>query len=410
MTAAILTIGTEVTRGELIDTNSAWLSDKLSDLGWEVVEKRSVDDDMNRIVSALQELSSRHQVLIVTGGLGPTSDDLTSAAAAQALGSKLIRDPAVLQGIHEFFARHGRVPHPMNDKQADFPEGARVLPNPRGTAPGFALRMGRSHCFFTPGVPSEMRGIYEESIEPSLPPAPAPVYVRRLTCFAPESEIAGAIAALEARFPITLAYRATAGQVEVKVTGRLTLGQEARSREPVDQAWAEAQSLLSRHVVVEGRKTAAQILGEMLAKRNLKLALAESCTGGLVSKLITDIPGSSQYYLGSVTSYDNAIKQKILGVPGPLLAQFGAVSRPVAEAMAEGVRKAFEADVALSITGIAGPGGGTEEKPVGLVHWAVALPNDLLAFEGKFRGERSFIQQRAASAALLSAIDAVSQL
>lgn len=407
ISCALLTIGTELTRGDLQDQNGFWLAGKLAELGLEVLELRTIDDDLERISSALFEIGERYDIVIVTGGLGPTSDDLTSAAAARATGTDLVRDPGSVERIKSAFSRAGVPMHPMNEKQADFPSGAVVLENDLGTAPGFSCRIGRATAFFTPGVPREMKHLFFERIAPRLPAPAASLHVERLTVFGlPESSVAGRIESVERSFPVILGYRAGSHEIEVKVQGRAAPGEpETEVRATVLRAYAAVQELLSGAFFAPGRVRLAEFFGTEFRRLGLTVGFAESCTGGLTSHLVTSVPGSSDYFLGSVTSYDNRVKRSLLGVPEDILSTVGAVSAECARAMARGAQTALGVEVAIAITGIAGPGGGTPEKPVGLVHFCAVRGETVLERTRTFRGDRAQIQARAATQALVLGLE-----
>ncbi len=398
VTSAILTIGTELTRGELHDKNGGDLARKLTDLGYEVTEISSVDDDDNRIVAALQRLATRHAFVVCTGGLGPTTDDRTSACAARALGVPLARHPDAYEQLRNLMESRGRTLTPASEKQADFPEGARVLLNPRGSAPGFSVRIGHCSFFFMPGVPTEMERMFDVEVVPLLPPPEKSSCYKRLRTFGlPEVEVNDLLAGVEETYDVVIGYRASNSEIEVKILA------EGRPGEPISElearasrATTEVKERLGDAVYSEGTTPLSAAVGELLLAQNKTLGLAESCTGGLVSQMITSVPGSSAYYFGGVVSYDNSVKRSILGVPEEDLEQHGAVSEPVVRAMAEGARRALGVDIALSLSGIAGPGGGSIEKPVGLVHFAVSSAKETRTFRYQFRGTRQQIQRRAA--------------
>ncbi len=400
MTLAVISTGTELMRGELVDTNSAWLAAELSERGYDVTEMATVGDDGARLVATLSRLSRSHEAVVMTGGLGPTTDDLTTAVVAELLQVPLVRDAASLAYIETLYASRGRTLSEFGKKQADFPEGATVLPNPRGTAPGFAARVGQALCFFLPGVPAEMKEMFLQGVLPRLTPPREVVRVARLKTYGlTESEANDRLAGLESEHRVLLGYRASLPDIEVKVQARGHDAHEVDLR--LSSAVRVVRERLGEGIVYgEGNVTFAGAIGELLAARGLKLALAESCTGGLVSSLLTEEAGASRFFVGGVTAYDNAVKCGVLGVGADTLGDHGAVSEPVARQMAEGARRALGADVAVSITGIAGPTGGTEEKPVGLVHWAVATSRHTVTKSHVFRGTRGQIQRRAAYAAL----------
>lgn len=399
--AAILCIGTEVTRGEVVNTNGNVLAEALTGIGFEVTAIEAVDDHPERIKASLSRLAAEHAALVVTGGLGPTTDDITTAAVAELLGLPLERDPASLAKIHELLARFGRSPAKSNEKQADFPRGAEILPNAYGTAPGFALRIGGALACFLPGVPREMRGIFEASVAPRLLALVdvALHQIRIRTTGMPESEVNDRLAGVEAQFDVTIGYRASFPVVEVKVLARAPRPEdaEARARSAADVV----RERLGDAVFGEGDATFTEVLGRELVRRKLHLACAESCTGGLLGQLLTERAGSSEFFAGSAVVYENRAKTALLGVPDELLRAHGAVSSEVARAMAEGARRVFEVDLAVAVTGIAGPGGGSEQKPVGLVHFAVAGARGTVEQHLVFPGDREMIRRRAAHFALL---------
>ncbi len=403
MTLALLSIGTEITRGELVDTNSQWLAEALTDRGHEVTEMATVDDHTPRIVEALSRLAEFHQAIVCTGGLGPTTDDLTTSAAAALLGVPLVRHADSLELIRARFAAHGRSVTPSDEKQADFPEGALVLPNDRGTAPGFSAAIGKSRAFFLPGVPHEMRAMFEAEVLPRLPEPSKRIAAVRLRTFGlPESEVNDRLRGVEDELDVLIGYRASFPEIEVKVLSSRDSAVEAEGA--ARTAADEVKRRLGEKIVYgEGAKASLpQTVGSLLAERGLTLGLAESCTGGLVSESITAVPGASAYYRGGICSYANEVKQNLLGVPRETLERSGAVSEETARAMAEGARRALGVDVALAITGIAGPSGGTEEKPVGLVHWAVATAERTVAKHRVFPARRWQVQKLAAWAGLAS--------
>jgi nicotinamide-nucleotide amidase len=402
MTCAVLSIGTELTRGELVNTNAAWLAAELTSVGFEVIEHAVVDDDRARIVGALGRLASRVRVIVATGGLGPTTDDLTTQAVASALGVGLVRDQASLEHIERRFAKFGRAMSPSNAKQADFPEGADVLPNPVGTAPGFGVRMGECVAYFLPGVPHEMTRMFEEQVVPRIRAlAPNTLYQSHLRLFGlPESVVGEKLAGVEDAFPkTTLGYRAQFPEIEVKVLARAA--SYAAARDLCQRATAEVRARLGSHVYGEAEDTFAGVVGRALRARGWMLAIAESCTGGLVGHMITREPGASDFLLLDAVTYANSAKSRVLGVDEEIIRWHGAVSSEVAAAMAQGAKRVTGADVALSLTGIAGPSGGSEEKPVGTVYIALARPDGTTEVKHHvFPGDRARIQTLASYAGL----------
>ncbi|UCH29213.1 MAG: competence/damage-inducible protein A [Myxococcales bacterium] len=373
MSAAILSIGTELTRGELVNTNAAWLGEELTRLGFEVTEHATVDDDLDRIVTLIGRFSENHRVVVATGGLGPTSDDLTTEAAAKAGGVELRRDESVVEGIRQKFKAFGRVMPESNAKQGDFPEGADVLPNAMGTAPGFAITLGHARLFFVPGVPREMKHIFAESIVPEIAALAErrthQVHVR--TFGMTESGVAQALRGLEKEHAgLTLGYRAHFPEIEVKV--RVRADSEAEAERRAESIAEQVRGILGDAVFGSRQESFAEVVGKVLRDNGKTLAVAESCTGGRVGEMLTRIPGASDYLLLDAVVYSNSAKESVLGVSPEVLRAHGAVSSETAAAMAEGALRVAGADIAVSTTGIAGPDGGTEDKPVGTVWFGLA--------------------------------------
>lgn len=401
MTCAILTIGTELTRGELVNGNAAWLSERLTELGFEVSEHLVVPDDRARVVGALKRMAAAFELVLVTGGLGPTTDDLTTECAAAALGVGLVRDEASMAHMRARFTRLGREMSQTNEKQADFPEGADVLPNPVGTAAGFGVVLDGCRFFFMPGVPREMERMFEAEITPRIRAlAAADTHQISLRTFGMgESAIGERLDGIEASHPgVTLGYRAHFPEVEVKVHARAEGTAEARLR--AEAAAAEVRERLGDAVWGEGREPFAAVVARAFVDRRLTLALAESCTGGLVSHLLTRAAGASEYFLAGAVTYANSAKTTFAGVSPGTLATHGAVSPEVAHEMAEGVRLRAGADVGLAITGVAGPGGGSVEKPVGTVYLAVSTARETRVVHRFFAHDREHIQAYAAHCGL----------
>jgi nicotinamide-nucleotide amidase len=399
MTAAILSIGTELTRGEIVNTNASWLCEQLTALGFEVTECTTVADDKVEINATLERLERTHGVIVCTGGLGPTTDDITSACVAELLNVTLMRDDAGLLELRERFTRAGRTFYESNIKQFDFPQGATILPNTEGTAPGFQIRIGSAHSYFMPGVPSEMKPMFERSVVPTLAnlTRPGQHQIRFKTFSMPEAAVNELLAGVEERFGITIGYRAHFPEIEVKVLAKAA--QQAEAERLARLGADEVRRRLGNILFGEGDITLAQSVGNTLRAKGLKLALAESCTGGLIGHLLCQQP-SSDFFLGGVVCYANSIKQAVLGVDPALLQAKGAVSTEVAAQMAIGARQALAADVALAVTGIAGPTGGTPEKPVGLVHYAVATALGVTTHHTQFPRSRDQIRLHAAYSAL----------
>lgn len=398
MTYALLTIGTELTRGDLFNTNASWLAAQLSALGHEVTTMLTVDDDDERLTQAIKSLVKNHECLICTGGLGPTSDDLTTACAAQALNLPLERDADSLQRISERLEARGLKMTASNEKQALLPRGSTLLGNTHGTAPGFAARFADCLAVFMPGVPAEMRPMFQDSVVPLLRAPEHPVATARLrTMGTPEAQINDRLSDLEALYPVSLGYRASNSEIEVKVQYRGEPGSSTqKAQEEAEKVADVVAERLADAVYARGQTTLAEELGRALLEAKLSFGLAESCTGGLVSHMLTKVPGSSRYYWGGICSYDNRVKQGLLDVPKEVLQQHGAVSQQVVELMARGARRRLGVDVALALSGIAGPGGGSADKPIGLVHWAIADEHGTTSDRRVFAGDRLGVQKRAA--------------
>jgi nicotinamide-nucleotide amidase len=365
--AEIVTIGTEMLLGDLIDTNTAWISQRLAELGVAIYRHTTVGDNPERIVEALREASYRSTLVITTGGLGPTSDDLTNACLSTLTGREMVEYPEAREHVDEMFQRFGRKPTENNYKQALFPKGTKLIPNPVGTAMGALVEWEGTLFVTLPGVPVEMKSMFGETLEPLVRARSDGSIVSKTLHFAGigESALAEKVQEfLDARDP-TVAPLAGQGRVRLRITTRAATEEEALDKiSPVER---EILSRLDDFYYGQGDETLEGAVARLLQERGATLALAESCTGGLLAKRLTDMPGSSAYFTEGLVTYSNEAKERLLGVPHALLLEHGAVSEPVARAMAEGSRTFSGADYGLSVTGIAGPDGGTEEKPVGLV-------------------------------------------
>ncbi len=403
MKLEVVTIGTELLLGQILDTNAAELGRGLAAAGVEVVRHSSVADRPDAIRAAVAEALDRTGFVITTGGLGPTRDDMTKREVAALFGKALEMDAAVLRSLEERFRRLGRPMAAVNRTQAEVPEGATVLPNPRGTAPGLWVEDTRGRVVvMLPGVPSEMRGLLAEEVLPRLAARSAGVVVRsrtvRTTGVA-ESALAERVGAIEEEIaPLTLAYLPSIEGVDLRVTAwRLREGEAERL---LASATAVLRERAGEHCYGEdGTDLAATVL-EQLRTRGVRLAVAESCTGGLLGARITAVPGASDVFVGGVVAYDDDVKTAVLSVPRERILTHGAVSEAVVLAMALGAEQCFAAEAALAITGIAGPSGGTPEKPVGTVWLAARYRSEGRALKRVFPGDRNEIRARAAQAAL----------
>ena len=403
MKLEVVTIGNELLLGQVVDTNAAELGRALASAGAEVVRHVTVADRPEAIRAAVAESLERTGFVVTTGGLGPTRDDITKLAVAAIFGKPLRLDDAVLRSLEERFRRLGRPMPVVNRTQAEVPEGATVLPNPRGTAPGLWVEDGAGRVVvMLPGVPSEMRGLLAEEVLPRLAQRSPGTVVRsrtvRTTGVA-ESALAERVGAIEEDIaPLTLAYLPSVEGVDLRVTAWGLREDEAERR-----LAATARQLRERageHAYgADGTDLAAVIL-DLLRARGARLVVAESCTGGLLGGRITAVPGASDVFIGGIVAYDNVVKSGTLDVSPELLERHGAVSEPVVSAMAHGVQRQFAVDAALAITGIAGPAGGTADKPVGTVWMAARLGTEARALQRIFPGDRGEIRARAAQGAL----------
>ena len=402
MKLEVVTIGTELLLGQILDTNAAELGRGLAAAGVEVVRHSSVADRPDAIRATVAEALERTGFVITTGGLGPTRDDITKREVAALFAKALEMDAAVLQSLEERFRRLGRPMPAVNRTQAEVPAGATVLPNPRGTAPGLWVEDRGRVVVMLPGVPSEMRGLLAEEVLPRLAARTAGTVVRsrsvRTTGIA-ESALAERVGAIEEELaPLTLAYLPSTDGVELRVTAWSLREDDAERR--LAAAVAQLRERAGEHGYGEDRTDLAAVVLDQLRARGSRLVVAESCTGGLLSARITAIPGASTVFIAGVVAYDNMVKSGTLDVPPELLDQYGAVSEQVVSAMAEGVQRQFAVDAALAITGIAGPSGGTAEKPVGTVWLAARYGAERRVLKRVFPGDRNEIRARSAQAAL----------
>ena len=405
MTAEILCVGSELLLGNITNGNARWIAEQLASLGVPHQRQMVVGDNRERLMAEVRQAAGRCRVLITTGGLGPTPDDLTTEAIAAAFETPLVEHPEVWAEIQARLSARGRTCSPSNRRQAFLPQGAALLPNPTGTAPGMIWSPVPGFTVLTfPGVPSEMKAMWQQTAAPWLRQSglAAGVFASRMLRFwgVSESALAEEMADLLEQANPTVAPYAGAGEVKLRITARAEHLAEAEALlEPVEREIRHRTGLSC--FGVDDQDLAAVVL-DRLRQRGQSVAVAESCTGGGLGAALAAVPGASDVFLGGVIAYANRVKQQVLGVPEALLETHGAVSDPVAEAMAEGARRLTGADWGLAITGVAGPGGGSEQKPVGLVHIAVAGPqgcsSEGLRF-GTSRG-RAWIQTLSAGEAL----------
>jgi len=389
-----------------IDTNSLYLTEQLNLLGIDVVFKSIVGDDLRRLVAAAQHGLFRSDILIFSGGLGPTEDDLTREAVAEALGVGLRRDPEIITNLEQRFAQRGWKMTPNNAKQADVIEGATVLPNPNGTASGQWLSgqiEGRERIvILLPGPPHEMKALFESEVRDRLKqkvPA-AHLFTRTLkVAMLGESAVDARVAPIYKRYSdVETTILAGAGEIELHFKTRAGTLEAAQAR--ADEVAGLVEDELDDAVYSRNGESLEQIVGYWLQMRNATLSAAESCTGGLLAERITSISGSSRYFLGGAVVYSNALKTELAGVPAEMIERHGAVSREVAAALAEGIRYRCESTLGVGITGVAGPGGGSPEKPVGLVFHALASDSGTEVIQRNFPGDRKRIRRFASTMAL----------
>lgn len=403
----VLTTGDELMSGLTQDGNFQWAGEMLTALGFDVAYHTTVGDDLLILKSAFNTAKNRDDAVIVTGGLGPTPDDLTIEAASDFFNVGLELNELSLDMMKERFRKIGREVSETNMKQVYLPEGSTVLLNKWGTAPGFSYEIENTIFFFLPGVPKEFRAMMEEYIIPELKkrnPQMKKSCMRLVKTFGlPESEVAQKLEGVE-REHVKLGYRAHSREIHLRVSTFADSSSEAQLL--MDEFLTDIHALLGQYVFTTEGKMLEEVVGELLKQNNMTLATAESCTGGLLSHRITNIPGSSSYFLEGVVSYSNEAKVKILGVPMELIETHGAVSAPVVEAMAKGVRHISGSDLGIGISGVAGPGGGTIEKPVGTVYIGLdSKTKGTLSRKFQFHGTREEIKL----VSVLKALDMIRQ-
>lgn len=406
MNAEIIAVGSELLTPYRMDTNSLYLTEKLNELGIDVIFKSIVGDNLKQLVAASQHALFRSDLVIFSGGLGPTEDDLTREAVAEALGLKLQRDPEIVERLEQRFADRGWKMSPNNAKQADMIEGATPLPNVNGTAPGQWLNGefdGREHIIILlPGPPHEMKALFETEVSQRLrDKGPAAHFFTRTLKIAMlgESAVDARVAPIYKRYPdVETTILAGAGEIELHFRKRAPTLEAAQSR--ADEVAGLVEDELEDAVFSRNGESLEQIVSYWLQMRNATVAVAESCTGGLLAERITSVSGSSRYFLGGAVVYSNQLKTELAGVPKDMIERHGAVSREVAAALAEGIRYRCDSTFGVGITGVAGPTGGTAEKPVGLVFHAIASDGGTEVVQRNFPGDRKRIRRFASTMAL----------
>jgi nicotinamide-nucleotide amidase len=405
-TACIVAVGSEMLTPFRVDTNSLLITERLNRIGFDVRLKAVAADHVNELARVLEGALAWASVIVITGGLGPTEDDITREAVACVLGLPLDVDERIIDRIRERFARRGMTMTENNRRQGMVPRGAVVLPNPNGTAPGLWIEHGDSAILMLPGPPREMTPMLDAVIAERLAPRAGGTglfrRVLKITGRA-ESEVDAVVGPIYTRWtsqpiPIVTTILAMLGQIELHLTAQAPSSVEA---DPVlDAAVRQLQDALGHAIYSTAGRLLEAVAGDMLRERQLTVALAESCTGGLLASRLTDVPGSSDYVERGVVCYSNRSKTDLAGVPEALIAEHGAVSEPVARAMAEGVRERAQSSVGIGITGIAGPGGGSPEKPVGTVAIAVVAPEHVRVRTFQFLGGREMVKFQSAQAAM----------
>lgn len=402
MNAELIAIGSELLTPSRVDTNSAWLTEQLNAVGISIRMRVIVGDDEQPLEEALRDAIRRSDVVITTGGLGPTEDDITRKVVSRVLGRPLVLDDAVLQDLRERFERYGVRMTPNNERQALVIRDAEVLPNPNGTAPGQLARTGHATVVLLPGPPREMKPMFTEHVLPKIVRRGAGICIRRRvlkTTGHGESTVDQKIAPIYGKYtnPSTTILH-SAGEVEIHLTAHAE--EPAAAERMLDELAGQIEEALAPAVFSHAGETLEEVVGRGLTVRGLTVATAESCTGGLIAKRLTDLAGSSKFFKEGAVTYSNEAKTRQLGVPAATIERNGAVSREVAEAMAIGIKRASGATIGLSVTGVAGPGGGTETKPVGLVFVGLADDVQVEVKELRLFGSRDEIRLRASQAAL----------
>ena len=402
MTAEIICVGTELLLGNIVNTNAAFLSEKLAYLGINCYFQTVVGDNRDRLLSVINTALSRADILIFSGGLGPTEDDLTKETVAEALGKKLIRDKWAEQEIADYFALRGRIPTDNNWKQADVIEGCDILYNKNGTAPGIFVSEGEKTVILLPGPPLELKSMFTDSVMPKLQQKCGQVfYSQTVKIVGPgESSVETQILdMLNTQENPTIAPYAKTGEVHLRVTARAKDEKEAREKTApvVEELYRRFGNAV---YTTDADETLEMALTKLLIKKKYTMTTAESCTGGMIAARMVNAPGVSAVLKSGFITYANEAKEELLGVSHDSLEKFGAVSRETAEEMAEGAVKAAHTDAAVAVTGIAGPDGGTKEKPVGLVYIGVNVRGNVEVREYHFSGSRQKIRESVTAAAL----------
>ncbi len=392
MKAEIITIGDELLIGQTIDTNSAWIGAELSLAGFDVHRKTSVHDRRSDIQKVLSETAGESDVVIITGGLGPTSDDITKQTLCEFFNTRLVMNTEVLAMVEDMMSRRNFPMNENNRRQAEVPESCTVLTNAAGTAPGMWFEKDGTIFISMPGVPSEMKHIMNQHVLPALKKrftTQTIIHRNIMTYGTPEARLAEILTSFEAGLPdsVKLAYLPSSGIIKLRLTG--TGNDRLQISEAIEEQVKKLYSIIPELIYGENEESLEMVIGKLLREKKKTLCTAESCTGGNIAHMITSVPGSSQYFTGSVIAYANEIKTQVLGVNGKIIEKEGAVSENVVRLMAEGARKLMKTDYSVATSGIAGPDGGTEEKPVGTLWIAVASGSGTVAEKHTFTTERT---------------------
>ena len=404
MIAEILSIGTELLLGQIVNTDAQYLSQRLSEMGIDTYHQVVVGDNMGRVVAALRQALSRSDIIITTGGLGPTQDDLTKEAVAECFGLPMEADEESERRLRGHFANQGRDMAPNNLRQIYFPHGSIILPNDYGTAPGCVVERDGKRVVVLPGPPSELQGMFKDQVTPYLHSLSDQIIVSRVLRVFGLGESSAEYALrdlIEKQTNPTIAPYASFGEMFLRLTVKCGKNEDASAL--IDPLEAAVRERIGEHIYAVDEDGMEQTVVHALCAAGKTLATAESCTGGMVSSMITSVPGSSAAFVGGFATYANEAKVKALGVSEETLERYGAVSEQTAREMAQGAKERLGADFALAITGIAGPEGGTEEKPVGLVYIALAGESGMQIKELRMRGSRDRIRRMSA----LNALDMV---
>jgi nicotinamide-nucleotide amidase len=402
MNAEIIAVGSELLTPYRLDTNSLWLTDELNKIGIRVIHKAVVGDSPDEMRSSFRHALDRADLIIASGGLGPTDDDRTRETVSELLGRKMHLDEAIVREIQERFRRFARTMPEINKRQAMVPEGATVLPNPRGTAPALWLEADGHIIVLLPGVPHELKSIFETEVRPRLTKISGDerLFTRDLrTTGLGESDVETRVRPLYQLYPdteTTILAAPTGTQLHPRTWSR----DAAKAEKLLDEITDRMTLALGEHLYSTKGEALEEVVARVLTENRATIAVAESCTGGMLAERLTKIPGSSSYFLGGVICYSNELKTSLVGVPQSLIEAKGAVSSEVALALADGIRKRTGATLGVGVTGVAGPGGGTPEKPVGLVHIGLADEHGPRERAYRFPGDRERIRQFASQSAL----------